>query len=486
MSYLFTGKMKRENPLVRIYSGLVPMDPGLARLKRVSGIVGFSAALSALNLLSPGNPGFWSYAFNPYLFSAFLIASYYGKSYGILSILCSAGFLFAFYPAGGTDLITRGAIPLAAGLVVVYMFGLIRDSFSGRGDAEAKKADGLAVENAGLRKEVESLRSVNGQLEQRVSRQSDSITLLSGKIEELYSVNLDSALSTILDIVQQFTGATRCSLWKYLSEEKRLVRWASLGDSAIDEPDSIPAEGTIEGWVVRNKSLFSVRMFLQYANLNRMDSGRNIYTAPISTGQSLWGVLNIEELPFERYNLYTEKLIQLILSLSAPALERAQDYESHVGGAGVNAVTGFPAYRDFLAYLAGVVEDAKAERHSVSVFIFELTNYAEISGLIGVEGVERIFARLSASLKKVGRNQTYFFQYREPKQFAVIHDGLDMDGASLFSLEALEAVNRTQWKMEETVVHPEIIVGFASLGESDSGVSALIERSERILGMQRR
>jgi len=120
------------------------------------------------------------------------------------------------------------------------------------------------------------------------------------------------------------------------------------------------------------------------------------------------------------------------------------------------------------------------------VFIFELTNYAEISGLIGVEGVERIFARLSASLKKVGRNQTYFFQYREPKQFAVIHDGLDMDGASLFSLEALEAVNRTQWKMEETVVHPEIIVGFASLGESDSGVSALIERSERILGMQRR
>jgi GGDEF domain-containing protein len=344
----------------------------------------------------------------------------------------------------------------------------------------------ISREKGILKKETQALKLTNRELEKRLSTQKDSIISLYLRIQGLYTLNMKNSLGLILGTVQRFTGATSCSIWEYVQEYKQLLLRLSAGwENKSDAETVITVDNSIEGWVVRNNMIFTVKMVLQYDNLRKLDTGRNIYTAPMLSGHKIWGVLNIERIPFEKYNLYTEKLLLMILALAAPAIERAIEYESFMVKEPLNPITGLPPFSQFYVYLEMEVNRMIIEKGSLSIVIVESVNYSEIVSELGKEKIFRFFLEMSEDIKQLTGGKAVFFHYKSDNQFSLLYPYLDFDGCSVFCLQILETLNQKEYSLDGKIVKPEILLGYASLGEKDNNAKALIDVADNLLEMQK-
>jgi diguanylate cyclase (GGDEF)-like protein len=319
-----------------------------------------------------------------------------------------------------------------------------------------------------------------------VSRQQDSITALHSEMQELYSVNLDKAMETILSTVQRFSAASALSIWEARREDKELRMVANRGwEEGDSRPTVLSAESSIEGWVLRNNTVFSIKMLGQYENLRKMDRGVNIMTLPVFAGRKIWGVLNIAEMPFAKYNSYTEKLITMILALAAPALERTVEYEAVITQAEVHPVTGLPAFAQFFSLLNETLRRARQNRETLSVLILELTNFDTLSESFGRRNALQLIGQLAGQMVILSRNKANIFHYKDENQIVLLYPHLDYDGASQFSLEALNTINAKEWSLNEQLVYLEVMIGYASLTEEQVEAEGLLQIAENILEMQK-
>ncbi len=472
-------------------------------IKIIGEISLFFLIIGIVNLFFPDSPGFLGVLFNPYIAFSFIVASYYGKYYGFYSISISAVIvalflplgIMIFYPKGGLNKnlfdywysIWKSALfPVAVGISGVYIFGLIRDAHLSRARRDRERLRQISIDKAVLKQEVRALKLVNSELERRVYGQEDSLTTLYTKIQDFQSVNLNRALSSILETVSQFAGATKCSIWEYVQATKTMELRASYGwEAERDNIVTLSASECIEGWVVRNNTMFSVKMLLQYENLRRMDKGRNLFTAPLLAGRRVWGVINIEEMPFEKYNVYTERMLQLIIALSATALEKAIEYESIVKQEETNPITKLPSYTNFLNILESRIERARVEHSTLSVIIIEIRNFDLLSEVYGKREVLSLFVSLVEIMQEVSGNKGRFFHYKNDSQIVMIYPNVDFDGASLYSLDVLDRVNRSNWEIKGNKVQLDLILGYSSLSEKIEEADQLLEIAENLLEMQK-
>ena len=467
-------------------------------IKRIGELLLFSTAIGIVNVFFRDNPGFFFGSFNPYLLLALIAAAYYGKYYGFASLVASMFVVALPLPAvlelfePGTwspsywqALLRVAPVPLAVTLVAAYLLGLIRDSQAAELSRVRGRLKQFARAKGKLTRRLRVVESVNEELENRILSQQDSMTALYSELQKLYSLNLQKALETVLDTVARFSGSTSASIWALEDGGRTLRLAAGRGLDAAASQREIPVAESIEGWVVRNNLPFSVRMLMQYENLRKLDTGRNVMTFPVAAGRRIWGVLNIESMPFLKYNLYTEKLLQLILSLCAPALERALEYEAVVRQAEANPITGLPSFTELHSLLEAGIQRARLQGGTLSVIVLELANFTLLAERWGEEAALGLFRPLAAELNALSGSRGSVFHYKEDGQLAALVPDLDYDGASLLCLEILGAINDRTWALREQPVQLEVILGYASLSEKEPHADALLSIAENILEMQK-
>jgi GGDEF domain-containing protein len=478
------------------YTDSVKKDSILLTLAEIAA---FSAVIGAVNAFFPSNPGFLQGVFNPYLVVALFCAVVYGKYQGFASLLFSAvivclpfplavGYLALGRPpdfiASWASLWVRAPVPLAITLIEVYFLGLIRDSLVAREMKSKKRISTIAREKGLVMRQMRVLQTANIELEERISRQEDSITSLYEQIEVLRSLNLSKALQAMLGMVRRFVGATRCSIWEHKPESKRLELAAGMGREE-DAETSLADESTIEGWVVRNNMMFSVKMLLEHDSLAKLDTGRSIMTLPISAGRRIWGALTIEEMPFAKYNLYTERLLLLIMALAAPALERAIEYESMIRQEEIDAVTGLPTFSQFYSLFEKEITRSAQEKGTFAVVIFELLNYPTLAEHFGREEALRLLGEIAVMAQALAGPHARFFHYKGEGQLAVLCPNLDRDGASLFCLNVLGKVNSDVWQARGERAYLELILGFSAQAGTVKSPDELLKAAENLLDMQK-
>jgi GGDEF domain-containing protein len=413
-----------------------------------------------------------------------------GYSVLIAACLPLAGSVFSgrgWVPADAWAALAGSApLPLAAAVLQVYLLGIVRDSLTRR-DRKAKDLlVSLSRDKGLLKRQVRALQEVNLELEERVSRQEDSITSLYPQVQVLSSLNLSKALGAILELTSRYVGATRCSIWQHLPREKSLAFVSGKGwDQGEETITRLPDDETIEGWVVRNGGMFSVKMLLSNDALARMDTGRNIITMPIVAGRRTWGVLNIEEMPFAKYNLYSERLLQVIMTLVAPALDRTIEFESVLRQEDVNPVTGLPSFPELYAMLQLELARISVEGGTLTVLVLELANLDDLVREHGREQSLLLMKEVALLVQEASSGAALVFHYKAEAQLAVLYPKLDADGASHFSLAVLERVNSTEWKVKNERAFLEILLGFAARAGADQSADALLDAAENLLEMQK-
>lgn len=337
-----------------------------------------------------------------------------------------------------------------------------------------------------LRQQNEALERVNRVLESRVSSQGDSITLLHDQVRKLASLSLEQALETILETVARFTGMSSGAIWTMDEDAGALVPAAGWGwkdDAARDV--TLDPETTIEGYVYRNKKPFSARMLMDGSEFDRFDTDRTIISMPLIIGSKPWGVLSVEDLPFERYSQYTETILAVLLSLAEPYLRQITAFEALNSQNEVDPETGYPLYSILHRTIAADIERTRHEPGFVSLVILEISNWGELSARWGRDQLKRLLFSLKDDLDKVKAMKTKAFHFKEDSQFALIVYDLDQDGTSFFCLDLLATVSEYRFAIGGEKVDVELIVGFSSSAQGVADVDGMIGGAEHLLSIQR-
>jgi len=459
-----------------------------------------SLALSAVNLLFPDDPGFTRIFFLPYAAAAVFLAVYYGRSYGLLSLAASAVFITGPMPyilqiiyniqpslSYWNRILTSSYIPVPITIAFVYLFELVRAGYMNSIEAMKERIRNLTHLNNRLTRISDAQAGINRELEERVSKQQDSITHLYAQIQSMNSLDHHKILDILLDTINTFTKTKKASVWCFREESPDILSLeACLGWKDEDRVfDSIPIDGSIEGWVFRNKSLFSARMLVHYEHLSKICTGRNILTLPITLGQRVWGVLNIEDMPFEKYNLYTEQLLTIILSLSRGALENAIEYETLIQKEETDSTTGLPLFSQLYRFLEEKMRGPEAKRGYLSIVIMELVNLDSIRREYGRGPTSNLVKDVLARIERLTEGRARVFSYKSINQFAFAFTDLDYDGMGMFCLEALGSISEGGFVVDGKEVAVELILGYAVAREVPGGVEELFTEAERLLEIQK-
>lgn len=470
------------------------------RVRTVLESIFFPFIPGIVNIIIYKDPGFSHLFFLPYAVIALVLAAYYGKLSGFISLLSSvtwiAGFLPLFFlifhdiQPDTVYWITlwEGSWQVVPFIIIgIYLFGLIRTAHIGQRRDLKNRMKELVKENWLLKKTSSALSVVDRELEEKVSRQQESITILYNQIKKIQGMKLHEALDTLLETVQLFTKAANLSIWEhrhapsdglYLAASKG---WTPTRD--IEKMRSI--ENSIEGWVYRNNTIFSLRMLLQYDNLKALDMKRNILTFPIVMNKTVWGILNIKEMPFEKYTRYSESIVQMIIQLAEPSLEQAFDYETLLLTGEIDSETQTPAFSQFSSVLNSETERAKVRESNFSIILLELVNLEELLSGYGEKVWKSFFPVFSAHLIDATKNKGQMFRYKNRNQLALIIPNIDYDGASLMCLDILEMINFTKWNISGDQIALETAIAFSALGNETNTAEAMMEKVENIIQVQK-
>ena len=195
-------------------------------------------------------------------------------------------------------------------------------------------------------------------------------------------------------------------MWEHQHNPASLKLRAYLGWDEKDNRDrSISMDNTIEGWVFRNNSMFSVRMLLRYDNLKPMDRKRNILTFPIIINKIVWGVLNIEDMPFAKYSRYSERIVQMIIKLAEPSLEQAIEYDTLIQSGEIDPETRLPIFSQFTAALGRAVQSGTEKESNLSIILLEITNYERLVTEYGAETVHSLYPDITDELELLTKNR---------------------------------------------------------------------------------
>ena len=460
--------------------------------RQIGELLFISLVFFLVNLLFPEDPGFLNISINPYLIAVILTSAYYGRMYGYLSLVFSL--IFILIPIN-TELSISAYIiyvwnliyiRLVIVVIAVYLLGMIHNSFVSQIKTQRLYMKKVSLEKNQLQKEISSISAVNRELEERVLRQQDSVTALYTQVKAMHSQNLSKTLSVLISTVQKFSWAEKASIWEYERKSKQLVMVANIGwdtDDALNTIESV--DSTINGWVFRNDSIFSVRMLLEYENLSAMDTKRNILTFPIKLSSSVWGVLNIEAMPFSKYNLYTEKLLAIFIDLAGTAIERASEYEAMIEYNEVNPQTNLPSASQFFSFIENEIIKSVDNKNTFSVIIIELPEFDGLLEAYGEKQVYRILLLMLDKLHSLSGNLIDFFHYKEKNQIAIYYPNIDYDGVSLFCLESLGVINSYNWTINDNKILLDVIIGYSSIGSELISADDLLGLAENLLEMQK-
>ncbi len=450
------------------------------------------AAIGLLGLLDSLDPGFVSIAFMPQAIVSVTIAAFHGTISGAISIGAAAlGTMLlptiahllgiGFAVGDPQALYDKARIPFALALAAVFVVGAIRDSYEKSVRELLERIRGLVRREMNVRKTSESLTSLVDELGKRVAGQRDSVPALYARIKKMDSLDMPTVVKGLLDAAVAFSQASAAVIYEFDPLSGKLLLAGAIG---VDAEPLLPMEGTLEGWVFRGNSRFTLRSIDDYLGLSRVDANQSILAYPVKAGELPWGVLNIKEMPFYRYNPNTENDIGIIVDLASAYLRKATEFRERVLNHPRNEITGLPGYGDFLRVLGEEI-DLRAGRHlSVSIIVAELLGFRSI--LFAKSGKDAFLA-LKRLADVAAGDRALAFHYREEAQLVFILPDIDRNGASLFCLELSEMAGRVASESGSERGSMEIAFGLSSFAGTSvkpgSDVAGtLIREAEHVLG----
>ncbi|NNM66897.1 MAG: GAF domain-containing protein, partial [Spirochaetales bacterium] len=306
-------------------------------------------------------------------FPGLVFALFYGFYWALAALVLNIGGVFAMGLWFKTSL-SPLVFWLEAGSLFVLLVVTARTFALQAQQAAKRRFRELIGRLHRVKRENLALRRASLLLENRLAQQKRFAPFLLERLNNLDRLDLNLALREVLELARIFIGAEKASIWCPAPAGTSLSLGASLGWLPNDGfPVEKSLDGSIEGWVFRNAERFSIRMAAGFDHYRKMKPERNILTQPIYRHERVWGVLNIESMPFALYSPYAESVLEVILKLSEKFLDPIIEHEEQFRNQETDPVTGLPSVSVFFKTLETKWERFRLDQRRVSVVILEFS-----------------------------------------------------------------------------------------------------------------
>ena len=439
-------------------------------------LLGF-ALITAVNVMwFRANLGFADISPHPYWIVVLLLSSRYGFQAGLFSGIISAALAVGLSIIGrqGTTIYELWKMLLGEPLLFIAVgciLGEIAQTIKSRYEALLGEHEELQEMFEKLRERYDALVKAKQEVDTRILSQEQTLTTMHETAQALRSLSEAELYPAALDMVAKFLGAEASSIYAF--DAGRLKFKASHGelDNRQRPQDLLPDEGLM-GRAFSSGHVASANVLLEMYEKGELPDADTLIAAPLLTsGNKVLGVLNIEKLPFLKFNSQTIRMAEVFSGWCADALENALLYTDTKSKTINDDITG--AYT--LSYMnARLLEEcARARRYKTDLAMIVL----DILGYVAYSEQEQreILTALSKALKTLLRNIDLLFSGDVPGRYIILMPNTPLVGAKVVGGKIVQLVG----DMGSVVASAEgalpVGMGVSAFGDSSNTPELILE-----------
>jgi polysaccharide biosynthesis protein PelD len=446
-------------------TGRALLELGQAPL--LESILGF-ALIAAVNFLWFGDrPGFIGVEPHPYWLVVLPIAARYGFPAGFQSGLLAAVFFLAmkklaFSDFGFVDL----ALPETFGPPVLFvavgvMVGEIREARKRRENSLDEEVGELTRKLEIVTRRYGVLNRAKEELDTRIISQEDTLSTLYESAQGLKSLREEEIYPAVFAILKDVVSAETASI--YMVEKNTLVLRGFLGDGERAR-EADPAEGMMGRAIALNETI-SINTLTASEEFDVGDSGIVVSAALTGNRSRVLGVLNIEKLPFLKFNPHTVRMTGLIADWCGTAIENARTFKETKDRNIADDVTGTYTPGYLKARLEEEFTRARRYRYPLSVVVVRIHDFEELKE----DARQDVLTVLSLIFKNKMRSDDLQFHHDDPSCFVLVMPSVRQANALVALKKIVDEINAFQFRAKEDESQVLIVSGTVADIEDSEG-----------------
>ncbi|MFQ5963616.1 MAG: GAF domain-containing protein [Candidatus Scalinduaceae bacterium] len=445
--------MKKTINIIKnsIMSNLTSKMSGLIKPKKpeiIEILLGFAIVIAINIFLFRDNMGFYGYRYHPYWIIILAIAARYGFRGGLMAGIIGGIVMLSLMKISEMDITIKQLMrykfletPLFF-IVVGAFLGELREiqkrQFDKLNDEfrELQKSFGL------LSKKYNTVSMAKQELDTRIIGQEQTISTLYESAQALKSLKEEDIYPAVLKILKNFVSSDECSIYK--ASEDKLKMIANLGwRGGNNHPLEVGIDEGIMGKAFSTGNTVTINDVLKVKEAHNFSDLNLIISSPITNSKKVvLGVLNIEKMPFVKFNPQSIKMASLLADWCGSALENAKMYKETKDKNIADEITGAYTYD----YLCKRVEEEfqKARRYKFvfGILAFEIAEY----DLIPEMKKQELLPVFNTIFRNVARKTDLLFVGNFPGIFIFLFPFTPLKGINVVKNKLINAINEFKFR----------------------------------------
>ncbi|MBU4388704.1 MAG: diguanylate cyclase [Proteobacteria bacterium] len=443
-------------------------------------ILGLSL-LAAINFLwFRHNLGFSGVNPHPYWIVIVPIAARYGFKGGLWAGFLSGLTMIAMMKLNLPDIsmsefmeiryFSQPILFITAGIII----GEIREVQKKRFQDLKTEFNDISAAFENLSERYATLENAKQEIDTRIISQEHTLSTLYEAAQALKSLKEEEIYPAVLNLLKDFIAVGACSIYKLSDNKLQLV--TSLGDIKGTRQQEAPSDKGIMGRAILSGETVSINTLMSSKEFSDQKVSDIIISAPLVNSENeIMGVLNVEEIPFVKFNPQTIRMTSLMADWCSAGIVNARTYKDTKDKNISDEVTGFYTYRYFQERFREEFQRARRYELYLSMLAIEIV---DLDSFIE-KAKQDIIPILSRILKDNLRNIDLICQdSSDPSKYFLILPSTPMPGARVVEDKIIRELKAFKFKpYEDKEKLLKIRTGIAEIDKEMKSPDELIEKA---------
>ncbi|MBT3245006.1 MAG: GAF domain-containing protein [Bacteroidetes bacterium] len=292
------------------------------------------AVLTLINFIWVGdNPGFFGISPHPYWIVVIAISVKYELKQSLiaafLASLSYSVFLFVSHEISLAEYFKFEAFkPVFLFMIFSSLIGKVRSGQVQKLNKTRKEKKLIENDLIEIRKRYDKVIQINNELSDRITYQTWSFSTIYKMTKKMRTVNIESLFPEALHFISEAIEAEKCSFYVYRNEKLELVSTRGWDEHDERKNKQILTSRLVQQ-VIQYKEIRAVNDFLNdlEGDIPLNIEGEVVISTPITFGRGneIFGIINIEKIPFNRFNSDSFSLLKIVSDWISDSLEETDE-----------------------------------------------------------------------------------------------------------------------------------------------------------------
>ncbi|PCJ16500.1 MAG: hypothetical protein COB02_16065 [Candidatus Cloacimonadota bacterium] len=380
---------------------------------------------------------------------------------------------------------------LSAGMTAASLSSIVDISMS---KSEVPKAGERTIEQIkeDLGRRAKECSKLQGQVDESKNRvlALSSLMVSLSNMAKVVGSTLDplKVIEITMENVIRNLKATKAAIILVDPDTKKMTLSKNVGwDAAEIQAFSEKIGEGIIGYVVEKNEVIDADALKNNPGLAQMTkfSGKKTYIcAPLSTSDSVVGVLNIEAVEKKTGKISPSseemRLVTILVSLAAMAISNASMFKKTQEWATIDALTGLNNRRSILDFFEKEMVKAEKEGHDVAFFMSDIDHFKTFNDTYGHAIGDLVLAKVAGEYSTVTRDGDLAGRYGG-EEFVQILPATDKPEAKKVAEQLRKNVMAARYETEAGVLSVTLCVGVSSYPEDGDNLKEVMQAADDML-----